>query len=1325
MAIESAAQFRRLARTGVSALIGMLSLCVAAPAQQPPPPLVTTGSVIPLQAPAGYSQIYTIDIAPNGDTLFLDTAAGTGEIYDLKAGTTTFETITPSGISPAGDTYFNQGMAMDAKGNLYLTARYGTPAMYRVPYNNGNYQFSASLDNWEPSLDGGLSSQGGTENDFFLNSPLMDGSGLLFVSQQSPNLLVIPVNADGTVPLFPSGPQAGQPEFQMIITGLTDKIQPLVADVNGNIYFIENPYEAAAKRTTGIFFIPASAYQACMKASATAGADPTVPCIAGTESSLTRVDPGNTEPYVGITLDAAGNIYVGEQNNSSYGGATNGLVMIPNESGSPAGVTSATAFNFSDAEYLSPATVNANPTIDPRGFIWLPTGSATNWSPNGSGPIPGTGNFILYALGTANLGATPVGTPSATGTVFFSFSGNVVPASIAFTQPGGGSEFSSVATNPYPPAAGTTPAVPCTPNTVALPSNYIDNGYCEVWVALTPQGTNSVGAIAGQVSMLDSSNKVISGATANLTGIGEGPAAALLIPANQTPLSTGLGSPRQVAGDSLGNSYVADSSGKVLEFAAGSTTASAGTSIGTGLTAPTGVAVDGNGDVYIADSGKVMEVVAVGGKLTSTQVVLASGLGANLNLAVDGAGNVYAADPAKARVDKIYNPAMSMVIEGAPTVGSGFTKPTAVAVDDSGNVFVADGTSLDEINFWGGQSTITSSLSAPVTGLAVDPSGSVYVAQAGGVIRIPFVTTSTTAGLVFNDAAAIDNVGNVGVTTPNGIGIDSLGNVYVTASSYSVSAISSTGAGSTAVTTPNVLLLNGALANFGLVSQDTQSDPIDVNVYNIGNEPLALTAGTPSFSDATDYGIQPDGQNPCDTTGVATIASGAACQLGVAVTASTLGLLSPSTMSVASTAVNAPTTTAVLEAYSSDLLCRTVTTITMTPATGFNYPAATTVTSSTVPDPANPCAAGGAPQGGKIVLTVALQGGQQTTQTQTLPISGQATFNLTNLGGGTYAIYASYRGDPVYGGSHSSETPSVVVAKAPSTISLSEPSGITPTYGTYYILQASASTLTATVTSTLGSPTGSVQFLNGTAVADKTQNPVTLSGAGTATFSTANLAAGTYKLTAVYSGDGNFATVTSSVVTVVIVPPTALITANPTSVSTTAGTPVSSTLTITALEGYAPNLGLQLYCDNTTLPQYSECTFDVPTVDIYDHPGVPQISHVTINTNLPVNVGQLRTGPSPIAFAGLFGLGLFGLALRARGKFKGPAITLLCLVLSFAGAFAGLTGCTNSGYTQTPPAPHVITPPGTYNVSIYGVDLTTGKVSSLPFTLGVTITAAP
>jgi hypothetical protein len=518
------------------------------------------------------------------------------------------------------------------------------------------------------------------------------------------------------------------------------------------------------------------------------------------------------------------------------------------------------------------------------------------------------------------------------------------------------------------------------------------------------------------------------------------------------------------------------------------------------------------------------------------------------------------------------------------------------------------------------------------------------------------------------------------------------------------------------------------------VDTGTTSDPVDINVFNIGNAPLSFSSTiAPVFSgtNGTDYAIQQDGQNPCDITGATSITSGSACTLGVTVTAANTGL-SQGTLTIATNAVNAPTQTAALEAYSENNLCRTATAITVTPSTGVSYPGTTSVSATvTALDPT--CSPGNAPNGGKISLTLAPQtrGVAQVVLNSTLS-NGTASFNATALSGGTYDVYASYHGDPIFGGSSSSRTYAFTVAQAASTTTLSEPTGVSAVNGVYYVKQGSTTTMTATVTSPQGQPTGSVTFMNGQTVL----GTAPLNASGTATFNTATLAAGpsssqlgqSYNITAVYSGDLNFASTTSTVSAIEIIPPSDLITADPPTVTTKAGTPVQSTLTITPLEGYSPKLNVQLLCDNSTLPQYSECTFDVPTPDLYDAKGAPVTSHVTISSNLPVNVGALRhnapfhKGPSPIEYAGLFGLGVLGLAFRRKTRLNARLLTIAC-VLVLAGSFAGLTGCTNSGYTHTPPAPQVTTPAGTYHVSIYTVDLSTNQRSSLPFTLTVTIQA--
>ena len=67
---------------------------------------------------------------------------------------------------------------------------------------------------------------------------------------------------------------------------------------------------------------------------------------------------------------------------------------------------------------------------------------------------------------------------------------------------------------------------------------------------------------------------------------------------------------------------------------------------------------------------------------------LGSGFGGPTGVAVDGSGNVYVADSGSNAVEKIPYSGGSY---GTPvTLGSGFSNPFGVAVDGAGNVYVAD-----------------------------------------------------------------------------------------------------------------------------------------------------------------------------------------------------------------------------------------------------------------------------------------------------------------------------------------------------------------------------------------------------------------------------------------------------------------------------------------------------------------------------------------------------------------------------------------------------------------------------------------------------------
>ena len=1253
---------RGLLRIGMAALAGTLALGTSALAQTP----VTSGQPIPTTH-GTWGQIMKVQVARNGSVAFLDWS--TSGLYQLRPGQTTFTTIASGAPLEASGTFWNSGMTMDAKDTIYIADRYGNTPFFRIPYNpaDGTWDFT-SANAWGGTIGNGSVSLN-TYDVAFVNSATGDGSGTLVVSTEtSPQIWTVMVDAKGNF---------GTPTI--LVKGLKARATHITADVNGNVYFLEDEGGPASSRITGIFFIPAG------KSGISGAGD------GSAEAQLTRIDPtSNMAQFSGISLDAAGNIYVTSQSDSN-GGAFNGDLMIPNTSGTPTGVTAA-SFNFNAATMITPVQTSAPLAIDARGYLWIPTGTG-GWSPPGSLPYPGTMSVVLWQMGSASVPASPVGTAGTPGIVYYNFSQTVTPASFAFSQPGTGSDFTASATNPIVDPKASPAQLPCTAG-----KTYAALSSCPYFVALK---SRLPGAISGQVSMLDANNKTISNSTAFINGVGQGADIALLVPTGQVTVGSGLVSPQQVAADSRSNSYVADSSlGKVLQFASGSTTA--GVAVGTSLTAPTGVAVDGTGNVFIADSGKVLEVPFTNGALNAAgQTTLATGLGTKLRLATDGAGNVFVTDPDNSRVLKLSNPLTSTVVPGYIAIGSGFSKPSAIATDSLGNVFVADGSTLSEIiaNFDGAPTAITNSLASPVTGLAVDPSGSIDVAQSGGIIRIP----SNAGILSFNSAVALDS----GViTAPNGLGIDSLGNLYVS---------DLTGGKA------NLQLISlNASVNFGQVSPFVPSSPTDVDTFNIGNLPLTISTN-PTFSgtNGTDFQTANPIQNACDLSGATSLAAGSFCIIDVTLTATSSNPATRTgTMTVASNAVNAPTVTAALVGTAVNNLEMSKVTLAVTPTSGIAFPGvfAATVTvaptvSKTIPT-------------GQVILTLINQNAK-LKQTTILPagnlVNGTVTFNLSAILGGTYTVQAVYHGDTNFSGGLVTTT--VTVAQAAPTVTLSQPSSITPILGVYYVPVGSATLLTATVASTKGSPTGNITFLNGTSVADSTQNPVTLNANGVATFSTVNLVAGTYNLTAVYNSDQNFATATSSVITFQVIPPSLLITAVPPAVTTTAGTPVTSLLTLQSLVGYSAvnslNGGVFIACDNTTVPKYSECTFDVPQVQV--SPTAVGTTTVTLSTNLPVNVGAIPVSRSPFVFAGLFGIGLLGLTFRKRALLHRASLTTLCWALMLTSAALATAGCTNAGYTTTPPAPHVLTPSGTYNVRLYATDPKDGTTKSLPFTLAVTI----
>src|SRR5581483_11590634 len=199
--------------------------------------------------------------------------------------------------------------------------------------------------------------------------------------------------------------------------------------------------------------------------------------------------------------------------------------------------------------------------------------------------------------------------------------------------------------------------------------------------------------------------------------------------------------------------------------------------------------------------------------------------------------------------------------------------------------------------------------------------------------------------------------------------------------------------------------------------------------------------------------------------------------------------------------------------------------------------------------------AASAPGSGTPTGTVTFTDGATTLGNGTLNGAGQATFSSNTLSVATHSIVATYGGDTNFNGSASS-TLSQVINKAGTATALT--TSISPS------VFGQAVTFTATVTSTappiappsggpmtrtrttqnrtavtrrsgatpdgIGTPTGTLAFFDGA-----TQiGTGTLNGSAVATFTTTSLVVGSHSITAVYSGDGNFLTSTSNIVTQIV-----------------------------------------------------------------------------------------------------------------------------------------------------------------------------------------------
>jgi Bacterial Ig-like domain (group 3)/NHL repeat len=585
------------------------------------------------------------------------------------------------------------------------------------------------------------------------------------------------------------------------------------------------------------------------------------------------------------------------------------------------------------------------------------------------------------------------------------------------------------------------------------------------------------------------------------------------------------------------------------------------------LSGPTQIVADAAGNLYFADrknnrvrkidaSGNISTVAgsAFQGFAGDYGPAISAMLSAPDGVALDPAGNLYIADTANHRIRKVSTGIITTVAgngtpgfcgEGYVATAACLSWPRGVAVDGSGNIWIADtdnqrvrvvmggimytyaGTGVQGDSGDYGPAT-SAQLNLPST-VTADSAGNIYVTDSGnnrvrvmnnGIIK-PFAGTgnpvysgdgdqAVTAGMSFPYSARPDPWGKVIVSDTND-------NVFRLVTQGVISTIAGTDFEGPAIgsggplsaifnrpfdTAPDITgfyltdfdnqlirRVNYAALDFGNLTVGRVSDTKPIVLSNSGGAPVVVS----SFSlPGSVFTITTDGS--CPRSFPFSIAPSTSCTINVRFSPVQSGIFGQQ----ASIVDNAPGSPHTVLAAGVGVLNPTTLQLTAQPP-AVTYGATLSLTATLTP----PAASDAPPRAGQISFL----DGASVISTQAVS-QDQAQISPNLLPVGTQVITASYSGDPAYSASSASAT--VTIAKATPTVAITSlPSPIAVGFPL---------TLNASVQYTAGAPTGLVNFVDGAT----NLGAATLDSSGNASVNVASLASGPHSIRADYSGDPNF-----------------------------------------------------------------------------------------------------------------------------------------------------------------------------------------------------------
>jgi sugar lactone lactonase YvrE len=575
--------------------------------------------------------------------------------------------------------------------------------------------------------------------------------------------------------------------------------------------------------------------------------------------------------------------------------------------------------------------------------------------------------------------------------------------------------------------------------------------------------------------------------------------------------SVTLGGQDAMAFDSSGNLFVADYlSSTVSKITADGVVS---TFLSSGLSYPVGLAFDSGGNLYVANGGSngygpIIKVTPNGTVSTLTSLADMNGL------AIDSSNNLYV-------TDEIHNMVQEISPSGVVStfVGRELYDPYGMVFDSSGNIYVANAISgingpstcpVSKITPGGVVSTFASGFSQP-SGLAMDGSGNLYVSD----------YPKNTISKVTPDGTVSTFVSS-GLNGPGALAVDGGGNLFVAEGNNTVSEVSPSGTVTTFVSSgvngPTALAFDGIgnlyIANFysGTVEEVAPDGTVSTFASGI-RTPDALAfdgIGNLYVSVANSVlQVSPDGAVSAFLDGVNTEDLGFD-RNGNLYFAGVGNALEK----VIVNATTTPTVTSTANIADAALSAAGIT-FNAAPGAPVNNVRVATFTE------ANPAAAAT-----DFSATVAWGDGDSTAGVSIIA-DPQVAGQFDVLASKSHA-YAGQGSVPVSvtindAGGSTTTASSAAQLSVPTVTNLvsDHPNG--SVYG-------QAVTFTATVAAGSGTPAGTVQFQ----IDGANAGPAVALNAGSATFQTAALAAGTHTIAAVYNGSGSFLSSSASLTQTVL-----------------------------------------------------------------------------------------------------------------------------------------------------------------------------------------------